>query len=263
MARPPPSRSRPRYTGPEQNPWCDGHRLASVRRCTISRKAVLAVVLLAALLLAACGSSSTNGENPIKSAGVLRVGTEGVYSPFQLPRPGRAGARRLRRRCRQGSRREARRQRRIRRNAMGRDVRGAGGQPLRRRRQRGHDQRRAQGEVRPLRAVFGRRGGDRHPRGRQLHQDAGGPEGQGAARTPPATGPRSPATPVRGSSPSRGSPRPSRCSTRAGWTPSSTTASRCTPISPNPRRAGQDRRQGRERASRVSPPARTAGCCPS
>src|SRR6476619_6816748 len=38
-------------------------------------------MLLAALLaLAACGGSS--GENQVKSSGVLRVGTEGVYSPF-------------------------------------------------------------------------------------------------------------------------------------------------------------------------------------
>ena len=39
-------------------------------------------MLLVALLLAACGSSATNGENPIKSAAVMRVGTEGVYAPF-------------------------------------------------------------------------------------------------------------------------------------------------------------------------------------
>src|SRR6478672_222671 len=38
-------------------------------------------MLLAALLaLAACGGSS--GQNQVKSSGVLRVGTEGVYSPF-------------------------------------------------------------------------------------------------------------------------------------------------------------------------------------
>src|SRR3954447_21442184 len=38
-------------------------------------------MLLAALLaLAACGGSS--GENQVKASGVLRVGTEGVYSPF-------------------------------------------------------------------------------------------------------------------------------------------------------------------------------------
>ena len=43
------------------------------------RKPVLALVLLAALLLTACGSS---GGNQVKSSGVLRVGTEGVYAPF-------------------------------------------------------------------------------------------------------------------------------------------------------------------------------------
>ena len=45
------------------------------------RKPVLALMLLATLLaLVACGGSS--GQNQVKSSGVLRVGTEGVYSPF-------------------------------------------------------------------------------------------------------------------------------------------------------------------------------------
>lgn len=47
----------------------------------------MAVLLLAALLLTACGSSATNGDNPVKAAGVLRVGTEGVYSPFSYHEP--------------------------------------------------------------------------------------------------------------------------------------------------------------------------------
>jgi len=47
----------------------------------------VAVLLLAAFLLTACGSSATNGDNPVKSAGVLRVGTEGVYSPFSYHDP--------------------------------------------------------------------------------------------------------------------------------------------------------------------------------
>src|ERR1700712_1915164 len=38
------------------------------------------MLLVAVLALAACGGSS--GENQVKSSGVLRVGTEGVYSPF-------------------------------------------------------------------------------------------------------------------------------------------------------------------------------------
>jgi His/Glu/Gln/Arg/opine family amino acid ABC transporter permease subunit len=47
----------------------------------------VAVLLLATLLLTACGSPATNGDNPVKSAGVLRVGTEGVYSPFSYHDP--------------------------------------------------------------------------------------------------------------------------------------------------------------------------------
>ena len=43
---------------------------------------MFAVVLLAVLILTACGSSATNGDNPVKASGVLRVGTEGVYAPF-------------------------------------------------------------------------------------------------------------------------------------------------------------------------------------
>lgn len=50
------------------------------------RRAVLAVILLAALLATACGTSGKS-EDPIKSAGVLRVGTEGVYSPFSYHDP--------------------------------------------------------------------------------------------------------------------------------------------------------------------------------
>jgi hypothetical protein len=40
----------------------------------------VAVLLLTALVLTACGSSGSNGDNPVKSAGVLRVGTEGFFA---------------------------------------------------------------------------------------------------------------------------------------------------------------------------------------
>jgi len=49
------------------------------------RRALLAVILLAIFLTAACGSPTKSDSNePIKSAGVLRVGTEGVYAPYSF-----------------------------------------------------------------------------------------------------------------------------------------------------------------------------------
>ncbi|MCV7355411.1 ABC transporter permease subunit [Mycolicibacterium fluoranthenivorans] len=42
--------------------------------------------MLASVLAAGCGSKST-GDTPIKSAGVLRIGTEGTYSPFSYHDP--------------------------------------------------------------------------------------------------------------------------------------------------------------------------------
>jgi His/Glu/Gln/Arg/opine family amino acid ABC transporter permease subunit len=49
---------------------------------------MLAVLIVAAVILgsAACGSSTTTSD-PIATAGVLRVGTEGVYSPFSYHDP--------------------------------------------------------------------------------------------------------------------------------------------------------------------------------
>ncbi len=47
------------------------------------RRALLAVLLAAAVLAtAACGAPDSNRADRIQSAGVLRVGTEGVYAPF-------------------------------------------------------------------------------------------------------------------------------------------------------------------------------------
>ncbi|WP_082931905.1 ABC transporter permease subunit [Mycolicibacterium setense] len=43
---------------------------------------LLGLLLILAVLAAACGVKAGNTDEPLKSAGVLRVGTEGVYSPF-------------------------------------------------------------------------------------------------------------------------------------------------------------------------------------
>jgi cystine transport system permease protein len=43
---------------------------------------LLGLLLIVTAMLAACGGTTGNTDEPLKSAGVLRVGTEGVYSPF-------------------------------------------------------------------------------------------------------------------------------------------------------------------------------------
>ena len=48
---------------------------------------LLGLLLIVAVLLAACGSKTGNTDEPLSSAGVLRVGTEGVYSPFSYHDP--------------------------------------------------------------------------------------------------------------------------------------------------------------------------------
>src|ERR1700712_6108629 len=49
---------------------------------------MLAVLIVASVIIgsAACGSPNKT-DDPIKSSGVLRVGTEGVYSPFSFHDP--------------------------------------------------------------------------------------------------------------------------------------------------------------------------------
>jgi cystine transport system permease protein len=52
------------------------------------RRILLAVLAAVAVLLTACGSSGPgNGDNPVQSSGVLRVGTEGTYAPFSYHDP--------------------------------------------------------------------------------------------------------------------------------------------------------------------------------
>ena len=45
------------------------------------------MLALLAMLLTACGSAATDVDDPVRSAGVLRVGTEGVYAPFSYHDP--------------------------------------------------------------------------------------------------------------------------------------------------------------------------------
>ncbi len=53
------------------------------------RRVLLATLLTAAVILGAvgCGSPESTGTDPIQSAGVLRVGTEGTYAPFSYHDP--------------------------------------------------------------------------------------------------------------------------------------------------------------------------------
>ncbi|GAB3216736.1 ABC transporter permease subunit [Mycolicibacterium hippocampi] len=53
----------------------------------LARRALLAVLALVAVLLTACGPAANNSDEPVRSAGVLRVGTEGVYAPFSYHDP--------------------------------------------------------------------------------------------------------------------------------------------------------------------------------
>ena len=48
---------------------------------------MLGLLLIAAFVLSACGPAPNATEDPVKSAGVLRVGTEGVYAPFSYHDP--------------------------------------------------------------------------------------------------------------------------------------------------------------------------------
>ncbi|MUL84275.1 ABC transporter permease subunit [Mycobacterium sp. CBMA247] len=43
---------------------------------------LLGLLLIVAVLMTACGGKAAHTDEPLKSAGVIRVGTEGVYSPF-------------------------------------------------------------------------------------------------------------------------------------------------------------------------------------
>ena len=53
----------------------------------LARRGLLAVLALVAVLLTACGPAANNSDEPVRSAGVLRVGTEGVYAPFSYHDP--------------------------------------------------------------------------------------------------------------------------------------------------------------------------------
>ncbi|MGV0849481.1 ABC transporter permease subunit [Mycolicibacterium phlei] len=57
------------------------------------RRVLPALLLFVAVILgvAGCGSSQDSGTDPIKAAGVLRVGTEGVYPPYSFHDPAQGG----------------------------------------------------------------------------------------------------------------------------------------------------------------------------
>ena len=82
----------------------------------------------------------------LTTPGTLTVATEGTYRPFTYHDEAAASCR-LRRRDRRGGRRQARPRGDVPGDAVGRDLRGTGGGPVRRHRQPGLDQRRARGEV--------------------------------------------------------------------------------------------------------------------
>ena len=55
------------------------------------RRILVGLLLIAAIALTACGSSGIDSDQPIKSAGVLRVGTEGTYPPYSFHDPSQGG----------------------------------------------------------------------------------------------------------------------------------------------------------------------------
>ena len=241
-------------------------RLASFRRCAIYEEPSWRCCCSPRSCSAACGSSATNGENPVKASGVLRVGTEGVYSPFSYHDPATGQLVGYDVDVAQRGRRQARRESRIRRDAMGCDLRRAGGQPIRRGRQRGDDQRRTQS------------------------RSTTSPSRTRSAKASSSPGPTT--TPIKSLDDIKGKvagetatsnwaqvARDARCAGRGrrGLHPGDQAAQ------PGPgrrggqrqhrgvrlprrdrRQVGQDRRERQaRRASRASPPARTAGCCPT
>ena len=223
-------------------------------------------MLLAALLAHRVRFVEHQRQDPIKSSGVLRVGTEGVYAPFSFHDPTAGRTRRLRRRRREGGRRQARREGRIRRDAVGLDLRGAGGQPVRHRRQRGHDQRRAQGRstTSPSRTRSARASSSP---ARTTTRSSRWPTSRARSppRPPPATGPQvardagAEVESVEGFA---------QAITLLNQGRVDAVVNDSIAVLRLPRRdrrqVGQDRRErSTRRASRPSPPARTAGCCPT
>jgi His/Glu/Gln/Arg/opine family amino acid ABC transporter permease subunit len=49
------------------------------------------VLLLAVMVLSACGTPESQSDEPIAAAGVLRVGTEGIYPPYSFHDPAQGG----------------------------------------------------------------------------------------------------------------------------------------------------------------------------
>ena len=130
-----------------------------------TRLSVIGLIAAAALALAGCGSASTTpaGSAPaagadtslsdVKSAGVLKVGTEGTYKPFTFHANGSGELTGYDVEIINAVAGEAGRQAVLPGNAVRRHLRRPGRQAVRRRRQPGFHHGRTQGEVRFLHPV--------------------------------------------------------------------------------------------------------------
>ena len=138
---------------------------------------VLALGLLGGL--AACSSDGPETTlDKVQETGVLRVGTEGTYSPFSYHDPASNALTGYDIEVVTAVAEEMGVTRGVRRGPVRLDLRQPDVGPLRRGGQPGDAQRRPRGRVRAVQAVHRLRRGHRHPGRRRLDHPAVGPEGQ-------------------------------------------------------------------------------------